>query len=253
MSLLTKHQRSTQRFNQQRTGTVSIELVLISTIAVLGLIAGASAIRDAVLSELADFSGATQNLNQSLVYSGVTSSSTSTAGANFVDNSDFCDDDEDPAGEFEAGIVLSSPIQEGDVVATPSGDDGGGGDGGGGDDGGGGGDGGGGDLGTPADGTLVSDNFQDGNGNAPFNLQVRNTTNTATPWRAVIPAAPYATIPGLTAGPYTLVTTPNGDGTFQHVFTGTSDLGAFQNVTIQGGLPSPPGVGGAGNLDLFIP
>ncbi len=44
----------------------------------------------------------------------------------------------------------------------------------------------------------------------------------------------------------------NADGTFQHVFTGTSDLGAFQNITITGGAPTPPGVGGTSNVDLFV-
>ena len=98
----------------------------------------------------------------------------------------------------------------------------------------------------------MSDNFQDGNGGAPFNLQIRNTTNSATGWKAVLASVPYATIPGLTPGDYMLTTTMNPDGTFQHVFMGTTDLGPFQNITISGGVPTPPGMGGTSNVDLFV-
>ena len=102
-----------------------------------------------------------------------------------------------------------------------------------------------------ANGKVVSDNFQDGNGNSPFNLQVRNTTNAAVDWQVCIPAAPYATIPALNlpAGVNHDIT-DNGDGTFRHCFDGAG-LGAFANVTITGGLPVPAGVGGTGNLELY--
>lgn len=104
--------------------------------------------------------------------------------------------------------------------------------------------------GTPANGALVSDNFQDGVGNAPFNLQIRNTTGNVTNWRAVISNRPYATIPSLIAGNYTLVTVNNGDGTYTHTITGTVPLGAYANITIQGGLPIPAGNGTG--LSFFI-
>ena len=107
-------------------------------------------------------------------------------------------------------------------------------------------------LGTPANGALVSDNFQDGNGNAPFNLQVRNTTGNATNWQAVV-TGPYSTIPNLNAGNYTLQTTDNGDGTYTHVFTGTTTLGGLANITITGDAPTPAGQGGTANVDLYIP
>ena len=102
-----------------------------------------------------------------------------------------------------------------------------------------------------ANGKIVSDNFQDGNGNSPFNLQVRNTTNAAVDWQVCIPAAPYAAIPALNipAGVNHDII-DNGDGTFRHCFDGTG-LGAFANVTITGGLPVPAGVGGTGNLELY--
>ena len=120
-----------------------------------------------------------------------------------------------------------------------------------------GGDAGGFETGAPANGVLISDNFQDGNNNAPFNLQVRNQTNNATDWQACTPNVPYASIPNLVAGAYTLNTINNADGTYKHCFTGTSPLGAQgsanSSISITGGLPNPAGSGGAQNVELYIP
>ena len=107
-------------------------------------------------------------------------------------------------------------------------------------------------LGAPANGALVSDNFQDGNGNAPFNLQVRLNGAGPTNWQAVV-TGPYATIPNLVAGAYTLATNDNGDGTYTHVFTGTTPLSNFGGITITGDAPTPAGQGGTANVDLYIP
>ena len=104
---------------------------------------------------------------------------------------------------------------------------------------------------TPASGVLVADNFQDGNGGAPFNLQVRNDTGSATTWTAVIRDVPYASITNLSSGSYALTTT--GAGPYTHTFTGTSPLGAYSNVTITGDAPSPAGVGTAnGSPELYL-
>ena len=107
-------------------------------------------------------------------------------------------------------------------------------------------------LGAPANGALVSDNFQDGNGNAPFNLQVRLNGAGPTNWQAVV-TGPYATIPNLVAGAYTLATNDNGDGTYTHVFTGTTPLTNFGGITITGDAPTPAGQGGTANVGLYIP
>ena len=227
---------------------VSIELVLMASIAMIGLVVGMSSVRDAVISEISDMSGAVQDLNQSYSISGIDGHSAQSHGSDFIDATDWCDNADDAAGAIDNCIVFVVPSNE---IGDDGGGDDGGGDDGGGDDGGGD-DGGGDDFGTPADGDLVSDNFQDGNGNAPFNLQVRNTTNTATGWTAVLDSVPYATIPGLAPGNYTLTTTMNPDGSFTHVFSGTMDLEPFQNITITGGLPTPPGMGGTSNVDLFL-
>ena len=277
---------------------ISIELVLIATTLIIGLVVGITSVRDAAISELSDIAGAIQDFNQQYLIDGIDGHSAQTTGSDFIDAADFCDDANDIAGSIDNCIVFFAPSDEsgdggggggndgggidgggndggGDDGGgndgggndgggnDGGGDDGGGNDGGGndgggndgggndggGDDGGGGGD----DFGTPANGDLVSDNFQDGNGDAPFNLQVRNTTNSPTGFTAVLDSVPYATIPGLAPGDYTLTTTANPDGTFTHVFTSTVDLAPFQGIAITSQVaPTPPGMGGTSNVDLFV-
>lgn len=90
------------------------------------------------------------------------------------------------------------------------------------------------------DGTLVSDNFQDQR-YIPFNLQVRNTTGVAVSWEALIENVRYSTIPNLTLNGATMTTTENGDGTYNHLFSGTLD--GYRNITLRGGTVSPFGTG----------
>ena len=85
---------------------VSIELVLIATIAVIGLIAGLTSVRDGVVSELSDVAGSVQDLNQSYSFNGVTGHAASTAGSDFVDATDFCDDADDIAGQADNCITF---------------------------------------------------------------------------------------------------------------------------------------------------
>lgn len=84
---------------------VSAELVLISTVLVLGLIVGLSEIQTAVVSELNDVSEAIGSLNQSYSYTGFTKLknfnrgrgfgvAAATAGSIFIDHRDSCDGNE---------------------------------------------------------------------------------------------------------------------------------------------------------------
>lgn len=237
------NRRWAECFGDEDGFVVSTEVVMVATVALLGLIVSFASVRDSVVSELSDLAGAVQDLNQAYSFNEIVGHSGVSPGSSFADQSDWCDDNDDASGVNDNCITFSDPSNESDSGA---GGDPGGGDPGGGDPGGD-------DFGDPADGDLISDNFQDGNGGAPFNLQVRNTTNSDTEWRAVLSSVPYASIPGLNAGNYDLEITPNADGTFQYVFTGTTPLGPFQNITITGGVPTPPGVGGTSNVDLFIP
>jgi len=71
---------------------VSSELVLVSTILVIGMVTGLATVRDAVVQELADTSKAIGNIEQSYTFNGITAHTSATNGSNFVDAPDFCED-----------------------------------------------------------------------------------------------------------------------------------------------------------------
>lgn len=95
---------------------VSIELILIATIAVIGLIAGMSAMRDSVVSELSDVAGAVQDLNQTYTIFGVVGHSATTAGMDYTDLLDFCDNAGDTSGVADNCIVIAA--DDGGAPAT---------------------------------------------------------------------------------------------------------------------------------------
>ena len=104
---------SMKLWNDDAGFIVSIELILIATIAVIGLIAGLTSIRDGVVSELSDVAGSVQDLNQSYSYNGVVGHSASTAGSDFTDALDFCDSADDTAGEADNCITFDgAPADE---------------------------------------------------------------------------------------------------------------------------------------------
>lgn len=70
---------------------ISSELVLIATILVIGMIVGLTTIRDQVVQEMGDIAMAFSDLTQSYSFGGVSGHTSSTAGSNFVDQTDFCD------------------------------------------------------------------------------------------------------------------------------------------------------------------
>lgn len=103
-----------------------------------------------------------------------------------------------------------------------------------------------------ANGQIVSDNFQDGQRNAPFNLQVRgNVNNQDVDWQALV-KAPYGAdfIATLDKGPYTVESEQVGEGAWLHLFTGTEQLSDFEGITITGPAPKPAGEGMAA-LSLY--
>ena len=109
----------TQIWNDDNGFIVSIELILIATIAVLGLITGMVAVRDAVVSELSDVAGAVQDVNQSYTYNGVSQtpglhSDAASAGSSWTDLTDHCDTAEDVSGAADNCIVFTdAPSDEG--------------------------------------------------------------------------------------------------------------------------------------------
>lgn len=82
-----------QLLNDENGFVVSAELVLITTIAVLGLVVGLTEISHAVNNELEDVASAIGSLNQSYHSSGLKSCQKgSKAGSRFSDSEDLCDD-----------------------------------------------------------------------------------------------------------------------------------------------------------------
>ena len=106
-------------WNDEAGFVVSAELILIATIAVIGLIVGLAAVRDGITSELSDVAGAIQDVNQSYSIDGVVGHSANTAGFNYIDNTDFCDGVDDNAGANDNCITVDGAIiQEAATFAT---------------------------------------------------------------------------------------------------------------------------------------
>ena len=100
-------------WNDHQGFIVSIELILLATILVIGLITGMTALRDSVVSELSDVGGAIQDLNQSYEFNGVAGHSSRTQGSNFLDARDHCDDPEDAFGAADNCISFGIlPLDE---------------------------------------------------------------------------------------------------------------------------------------------
>jgi len=84
----------------------SIEMILLGTVVVIGLIVGHASLRDALNSELSDIGGALQDLNQSYDYT-IEKADGSTRRVSFLDRLDFCDDPEDTVGAADNCIVFN--------------------------------------------------------------------------------------------------------------------------------------------------
>ncbi len=107
--------RVLQRLWQDDAGfIVSAELILIATIAVIGLIVGLASVRDAITAELSDVGGAIQDVNQSYDIDGVVGHSAATAGFNFQDDTDFCDSNDDSTLADDNCITVDGAIVEED-------------------------------------------------------------------------------------------------------------------------------------------
>ena len=92
--------------NDENGFVVSAELILVSTITVLGLVVGLAEIRQAVAEELEDVAAAIGSVNQGFCYSGLRTCKAHVNGSHFYDDGDFCDSQYD--------IVGTQPTHEGD-------------------------------------------------------------------------------------------------------------------------------------------
>lgn len=85
-------------FNDENGFVVSVELILVATIVVLGLIVGLAEVRQAVNEELEDVAAAIGALNQSYTYAGLMTSKSCLSGSRFFDDADLCDSQFDITG-----------------------------------------------------------------------------------------------------------------------------------------------------------
>lgn len=85
-------------FNDENGFVVSAELILVSTIVVLGLIVGLTEVRQAISEELEDVASAIGSMNQSYSYCGLVTQKACVSGSRFSDNKDFCDSEFDITG-----------------------------------------------------------------------------------------------------------------------------------------------------------
>ena len=107
--------RGCQLWRDERGFVASADLILISTILLLGVIVGLVTVRDQIVQELGDLGSAVGNLNQSYSFSGFTGTDElgnpvgTVAGSRFVDQSDLCDN---------GGLEGSDP-SNGDAAGQP--------------------------------------------------------------------------------------------------------------------------------------
>jgi len=98
---------------------ISSESILIAVMLALGLMAGAASVRDSVISELSDMGGSFQDLNQSFTLNGVEGHSANSAGMNFRDQADHCDNADDTPGQADNCIQFDDdPTNETIEVST---------------------------------------------------------------------------------------------------------------------------------------
>ncbi|WP_437192828.1 branched-chain amino acid aminotransferase [Planctomicrobium sp. SH527] len=84
-----------QLLNDEAGFIVSAELVLVSTVVVLGMIVGLAEVANGINEELEDVGSAFGMINQSYCFTGFTGHKASMTGSHFNDQADFCD------GEFD--------------------------------------------------------------------------------------------------------------------------------------------------------
>ena len=84
--------------NDEAGFIVSAELVLVSTIAVLGLVVGLSEVSLNINNELEDVGSAFGSINQSIHVQGICGHQGRSGGSCFTDKSDFCDN----AGDIQS-------------------------------------------------------------------------------------------------------------------------------------------------------
>lgn len=105
--------------HDERGTILTPELILIATTLLLGVIVCLATVRDSVISELSDATGAVQDLKQTYDYAGIVGHSGSTHGASFQDQSDFCDNADDTSGTADNCISFDQPPVDESIDSEP--------------------------------------------------------------------------------------------------------------------------------------
>lgn len=111
-----------RRLWHDRSGVIaSMDLILLSAILGIGILVGVVALRDQVVQELGDISGAIGHLDQSYSYPGDGNAKCDecyVAGSSYVDRTDFGQTD-DVADQEPAGIQINgtAPHYEGEDLS----------------------------------------------------------------------------------------------------------------------------------------
>jgi len=109
-------------WSDQGGAVISIELVLVSSVVLLGLMVGLAALRDSVNNELADVGGAIDEITQSYTGNSIQGHSAAVSGSAFQDGFDFCDAADDAAGTTQGCITFVAPgADEATFATTPTG------------------------------------------------------------------------------------------------------------------------------------
>jgi hypothetical protein len=88
----------TNLINDEAGFIISAELVIVATVAVLGMIVGLSEVSINVNSELEDIGSAFGSFNQTYSVQGACGHRASVGGSQFTDHTDFCDNTGDIQG-----------------------------------------------------------------------------------------------------------------------------------------------------------
>ncbi|OAI53676.1 hypothetical protein AYO47_04245 [Planctomyces sp. SCGC AG-212-M04] len=94
----------------ERGFVITAELVLISTVLVLGLVAALSAVKTALAGELTDVAGAIGSLNQSYYTHGFHGCGSRVTGSSFLDQADSSDE---LKADFATGLQACPPVTAG--------------------------------------------------------------------------------------------------------------------------------------------
>lgn len=84
---------------------VSTELILVTTLLVIGLVVGQTTLRDQVVTEIADTADAVSSLDQTYTFDEIeiAAINASVAGSAFADAADFCDASDSGEQGLDAG------------------------------------------------------------------------------------------------------------------------------------------------------